>query len=89
MVKWYPSANLDAQLSHVGWGAFLCLAFAPWIGWERSFAFFLLWTVVKEFALDLIFETGETVRNSLIDFVFWWVGAVIGFGVFFLQRSVQ
>ena len=29
---WYPSANLDAQLAHVGWGALLVSAVA--LGWR-------------------------------------------------------
>ena len=77
IVEWYPSANLDAQLSHTGWGAFIVLAaslaWGPLVAW----LILLFWIGIKEFGFDLVIEQ-DTILASVIDSSFYILGGLIG-----------
>jgi hypothetical protein len=87
---WYPSANLDAQFAHVGWGALLVSAVA--LGWRAAkrplaiapiwagVALTLLYAAVKEFAFDVIVES-DGFRNGAVDFAFYAVGVAVAIGL--------
>ncbi len=84
--SWMPSANLDAQMAHLGWGAFIILAVSLAAARNGPLAHGLLasscllafWIVAKEFLFDLLVE-GDSVLESTVDAVFYIVGGGLGF----------
>jgi hypothetical protein len=95
---WYPSANLDAQFAHVGWGALLVLAVAlAWQAAKRPLGFAPEWAgalltivyaAVKEFAFDVIVE-GDGFRNGAVDFAFYCVGITAAIGLRYGWKKVR
>jgi hypothetical protein len=87
---WYPSANLDAQFAHVGWGALLVSAVAlDWRAARRPLGLAPVWAGVgltlvyaaaKEFAFDVLVE-GDGLRNGAVDFSFYCVGIAVAIGL--------
>jgi hypothetical protein len=87
---WYPSANLDAQFAHVGWGALLVSAVA--LGWQAArrplgvapewagVVLTIFYAAVKEFVFDVVVE-GDGFRNGAVDFAFYCVGIAAAMGL--------
>jgi hypothetical protein len=70
--------GFDAQIAHVGWGAFLVLAFALWLPAALAVALALLVSFGKEAfeATGIAFwEPRQRWSDSFIDFGFFAVGA--------------
>lgn len=82
---WYPSANLDAQLAHVGWGFLLVIVVR--FAWRAAtklpaanpaplraaILLTLLYATAKEFAFDVLVER-DGFRNGAVDFSFYCIG---------------
>lgn len=95
---WYPSANLDAQFAHVGWGALLVSAVAlAWRAAKRPLgigpvwagvALTLLYAAAKEFAFDVIVE-GNGFHNGALDFAFYSLGIVAAIGLQYGWKKVR
>jgi hypothetical protein len=95
---WYPSANLDAQFAHVGWGALLVSAVA--LGWKAArkplglapvwvgAALTILYATAKEFAFDVIVE-GDGFRNGAVDFAFYCAGIAAAIGLHYGWKKVR
>ncbi len=77
-VTWYPSAMLDAQLSHMGWGAFVMLVSYVQFGCSCVGILFLVgFIILKEFVFDIIVEK-DTWVLSAFDMGMYVVGALLG-----------
>ena len=77
LFNWEPSNNLDAQLSHVGWGGFLCLFFSLIIGPLWAVPILLAIAAAKEFCFDSLVEH-DTFKGNLLDFCMYATGIVVG-----------
>lgn len=77
--------GFDSQIAHVGWGAFLTLAFALWLPSWAAIALALFISFGKE-ALESLgkafWEPKQSWSNSMVDFGFFAVG--IGVSVILL-----
>ncbi len=77
LASWMPSANVDAQAAHVGWGAFAVLFFGllwgPFWAWGILAAFVCL----KEFVFDLVVEK-DSLADGWMDAAFYNVGGLLG-----------
>jgi hypothetical protein len=95
---WYPSANLDAQFAHVGWGALLVSGVAlAWRASKRPLGLAPEWAGVlltmayaaaKEFAFDVLVE-GDGFRNGAVDFAFYCVGVAAATWLRFGWKKVR
>ena len=65
-----------AQLSHIGWGGFLTLAFYLHFSLWVSIAIVLTFAVLKEIS-EIWTETRETAGSLVTDVLFWWIGIVL------------
>lgn len=95
---WYPSANLDAQFAHVGWGALLVTAVA--LGWRATkrplgiapvwagTVLALVYAAVKEFAFDVLVER-DGFRNGAADFAFYAIGVAVAIGLRYGWKKVR
>ena len=79
--NWYPTANVDAQAAHVGWGMAFMLAFHLYgFSLLGSFAFVTLWIGIKEWVFDIL-EEKDTLTGSAVDSAFYVIGALLGMAV--------
>lgn len=81
---WYPSDEVDAQMAHLGWGAFISFAGSTIWGPGVGAAMLLAWATLKEFAFDIVIEE-DTWLDSLFDWSMYLVGGAIGYSFFFGQ----
>lgn len=79
-IQWDQDKLFDASSAHIGWAGFatvgfFCLGHIPffWI-----WAGFVLYSVVKEYMVDLTIEKDETVYTSTVDFVTYQLGVFLG-----------
>jgi len=74
MINWYPSANVDAQCSHFGWGvAFVLMGEMlgnVWAGIWTAIG----WGILKEYGFDILIEH-DSWYGSHVDFAFYMAGA--------------
>jgi hypothetical protein len=78
--KWTPSTFLLAQDAHFAWG----LAISLFIRMMHFPLYYLIGTliailVLKEGVFDTIVEGNPLIWSGLIDFIFYCLGALIGF----------
>lgn len=67
------------QISHIGWGAFLTLAFAHHVGvWFAALYLFIV-ASLKEAVFDPLVETKALQGSGWVDWAFWCLG--IGLGI--------
>ena len=85
-MKWSPSVEFLAQMTHLlgglcfAWGSALWLG-RPWIGC----AVCLAWAVPKELWWDVKYEP-DTYAGGLVDLAFYALGAALGTGLTYLWR---
>ena len=80
-----PSANVDAQAAHVGWGAFIILAGSLMFGWYWAWPLLFAWVVVKEWCFDIVIEL-DPIEGSATDSLFYAIGGVVGALTYWLTR---
>jgi hypothetical protein len=86
---WYPSAEMDSQLSHAGWGAFIMLAIALHLGVWWAGGILVVWALAKEYIFDIVIEKDPLGwPGSTEDAFFYIVGGVIGGVVWSLPWSL-
>ncbi len=74
---WYPSAEVDAQCSHVGWGVAAITGLGMHWGLGPAVAVLAGWILVKEWGFDIVIEK-DGWQNSLRDSLFYVAGGVLG-----------
>lgn len=83
-LDFFKSLGWLANVGHVlaGYGAILTVGL--WSPGERSlnlaWAALLVYVGLKEYVLDLLFESGETVGSSTVDAIGYVVGALVASG---------
>lgn len=83
------SGDVVAQLAHVGWGAFLALAFALWLPvWEAALlaAFIGFGKEALEALGWALWEPKQTWPSSWRDFEFWLIGVALAFALAMLVK---
>ena len=82
----YPSPAVAYQGVHalIGYATVLTAAFKLH-HWSYGFVAVLVFALVKEFVIDIFGKEHDSFRFSLIDFMFYVVGAVIGMVVAILM----
>jgi hypothetical protein len=75
----YPSPAVAYQGVHalIGYGVVLTSAYI-WHRWMYGFVAVLLFALVKEFLIDMFGPERDSFRSSLVDFIFYMLGAGVG-----------
>jgi hypothetical protein len=82
----YPSPTVAYQGVHalIGYGTVLTAALR-FHHWTYGFVAVLVFALVKEFVIDIFGKEHDSFLSSLIDFVFYMVGAGVGIVVVSVQ----
>jgi hypothetical protein len=72
----YPSPAVAYQGVHalIGYGVVLTAA-CIWHHWMYGFVAVLLFALIKEFVIDMFGPEHDSFRSSLVDFIFYMLGA--------------
>ena len=82
MPKWIPSYQATLDAAHMGWGTVILLTISLHCGWYFGLAGLLIYTLVKEFIIDMLTED-TTWGGEFRDFCWYWIGGLLGSAIYF------